>query len=128
MGSFVVYDPNASQFFLTIFGSGCHKVCTCPLNGTSSHHQISIFEAFSLYEATKLKEVSCTSTVYINTNPDRKQNFKKVTQATETSFRVEGESGHYELLSNIASRHNMRRNAQGNGYKLKLKSPKKYLR
>ena len=34
MGSLVVLDPNASpKKILSIFGTGCHKVCTCPLNG-----------------------------------------------------------------------------------------------
>ena len=34
MGSLVVLDPNASpKKILSIFGTGCHKACTCPLNG-----------------------------------------------------------------------------------------------
>ena len=34
MGSLVVLDPNASpKKISSIFGTGCHKACTCPLNG-----------------------------------------------------------------------------------------------
>ena len=34
MGSLAVLDPNASpKKILSIFGTGCHKACTCPLNG-----------------------------------------------------------------------------------------------
>ena len=37
MGSLVVLDPNASpKKISSIFGTGCHKACTCPLNGASS--------------------------------------------------------------------------------------------
>ena len=34
MGSLVVLDPNGSpKKISSIFGTGCHKVCTCLLNG-----------------------------------------------------------------------------------------------
>ena len=34
MGSLVVLDPNDSpKKISSIFGTGCHKVCTCLLNG-----------------------------------------------------------------------------------------------
>ena len=34
IGSLVVLDPNASpKKISSIFGTGCHKACTCPLNG-----------------------------------------------------------------------------------------------
>ena len=37
MGSLVVLDPNASpKKISSIFGTGCHKACTCPLNGAIS--------------------------------------------------------------------------------------------
>ena len=37
MGSLVVLDPNASpKKISSIFGTGCHKACTCPLNGAFS--------------------------------------------------------------------------------------------
>ena len=37
MGSLVVLDPNASpKKISSIFGTGCHKACTCPLNGAKS--------------------------------------------------------------------------------------------
>ena len=37
MGSLVVLDPNASpKKISSIFGTGCHKACTCPLNGASN--------------------------------------------------------------------------------------------
>ena len=36
MGSLVVLDPNGSpKKISSIFGMGCHKVCTCLLNGAS---------------------------------------------------------------------------------------------
>ena len=36
MGSLVVLDPNASpKKISSIFGTGCHKACTCPLNGAN---------------------------------------------------------------------------------------------
>ena len=36
MGSLVVLDPNDSpKKISSIFGTGCHKVCTCLLNGAS---------------------------------------------------------------------------------------------
>ena len=38
-GSLVVLDPNGSpKNFLSIFGTGCHKVCTCLLNGANTQH------------------------------------------------------------------------------------------
>ena len=38
MGSLVVLDPNASpKKISSIFGTGCHKACTCPLNGASCY-------------------------------------------------------------------------------------------
>ena len=34
MGSLVVLDPNAPpKKISSIFGTRCHKACTCPLNG-----------------------------------------------------------------------------------------------
>ena len=37
MGSLVVLDPNASpKKISSIFGTGCHKACTCPLNGAKN--------------------------------------------------------------------------------------------
>ena len=42
MGSLMVLDPNASlKKISSIFGTGCHKACTCPLNGARCvRHQL----------------------------------------------------------------------------------------
>ena len=48
MGSLVVLDPNASpKKISSIFRTGCHKACTCPLNGAFGHQLYFYFSADS---------------------------------------------------------------------------------
>ena len=53
MGSLVVFDPHAPPKRISyILGTGCHKVCTCPLNGAICERSIYLLLMYSCIQTS----------------------------------------------------------------------------
>ena len=77
----------------------------------ATHSQISLYEAYSLFEPKIIRDISSVPVVYVNTNIDAKLCFVKTKERTETSFEAVGE-GNFEVQHSIVSKHKMRLNGQ----------------
>ena len=70
MGSLVVLDPNASpKKISSIFGTGCHKACTCPLNG-AIYNRLQAENNFVFSLAVDLVFTDITRTTMQSKTPD----------------------------------------------------------
>ena len=83
MGSLVVLDPNDSpKKISSIFGTGCHKVCTCLLNGAIRKTYIEPRRDLTLSDISNLQFITWRSrrTQHCFLSDDCKCNRCKITQ------------------------------------------------
>ena len=75
-----------------------------------THKFVGLAEAVSSADKTKRKFKSSTQVEFVNAKPSRKHTFKKVSEPSEESFKLEGSEEHFKIVDNNISRHFMRRN------------------
>ena len=77
-----------------------------------SHQEISILEAFSLFDKSIHRSTSSSSLEYVDLNEDRKSYFRKVSQKSDHSLKLEGSDLTFEQLTNNVDRYLKRTNGE----------------
>ncbi len=77
---------------------------SCHEKSLYSHVKVSLGEAYSLVDNSKLRVKSSCPTEFVYVGSDSSVLLKKVTTVTDDCFKVEGENGYYEVQETIVSR------------------------
>ena len=82
------------------------------ITGVLNNAEISLTEALSQIDETRLNSRNSQTTEFVFTGADAKYRFKKVLRPSEESFTMEGKEGHFEHLPSFKTRFLSRINAK----------------
>ena len=78
----------------------------------NSHQEVNLNEMVYKIDTNKCKIFSNPPNIFVNTNPDRKSLFQKTNEENDFTYEADDNSGYYEPLYDIVSRHQSRKNGQ----------------